>query len=500
MKRFVCFLYCSISSVILINSYAFQSDTIPYGNRIAVDYQKIKDLEFTGWENKESLQTLLVDSLKNFSPQPIKLSVWGGRLDLSLPQDSIIGTPRYFRLAKVDGRWYFVDPDDGLLILMGTQSLGEYAEIRNEKEWSKNTAKLLRDNGFNNTSFGALNLKHYSDIMKPGIGEQILDNNQSKLSYIDIAFMLRAFVWKNKLDNKNFNRLMAVFHPDYLSFIDEYARVNTAKIRNDKYCVGYFIDNELDFLGWRKMFARHSVLLKNFLGIAEGKNTEVLPEKYSWAKEAALNFLKTRGVSPENITEEDDDAFRAYVADYYYRTTTEALRRHDPNHLILGSRLHGFSKYDSLTVAACARWCDAISINYYQVWTPEDNYLKKLSNWTNNKPFFITEFYTKGEDATHNGIPYENKEGGGWLVRTQSDRGRFYQNFTLNLLKNKNCIGWIHFKYGDAIYKSKSGKEAYCNKGIVNLNHEPYTDFLKYIKQVNKNAYSLIDYFDYFSK
>lgn len=461
-------------------------------NTVAVEFQKIKNLEFTGWESGE---TLLVDSLKDFKPKAVNVTAWGGRRDLPLPE-KVIGKSGFFRLAQVKGRWYFVDPDDGLLVLAGIQGLGEYAGIDNEQEWATQTAHLLRDNGFNSTAFSTLYLKHYSDIMPAGIGEKILDDGNQKMSYVDLAFMLRSFVWKINMDDKNFNRLMAIFHPDYLKFIDEYARENCKKIREDKHCIGYYIDNELGYLGWRKMFANQSVLLKSFLGMTDAKNTVALPEKYSWARNAALEFLSKRGVLPENITDEDDDAFRAYVADYYYRTTTEALRRYDSNHLILGNRLHGFSKYDKATIEACARWCDVISINYYNEWTPETGYMENIRKWTSDKPFIVTEFYVKGDDAAYNHIPYENKEGGGWLVRTQADRGRFYQNFTLNLLRAQNCAGWIHFKYGDTKYKSKSGNEAYCNKGIVDFNFEPYTDFLKYVKQVNVNTFSLIDYFD----
>jgi hypothetical protein len=38
----------------------------------------------------------------------------------------------------------------------------------------------------------------------------------------------------------------------------------------------------------------------------------------------------------------------------------------------------------------------------------------------------ITEFYAKGEDSGMG-----NTGGAGWLVKTQKDRGTFYQNFIL---------------------------------------------------------------------
>jgi hypothetical protein len=42
-----------------------------------------------------------------------------------------------------------------------------------------------------------------------------------------------------------------------------------------------------------------------------------------------------------------------------------------------------------------------------------------------------------------------NITGAGWTVRTQKDRGRFYQNYTLGLLKQPGCVGWHWFKYMD---------------------------------------------------
>lgn len=468
---------------------------MPYGNRCTVEYQKIRNLEYTGWESGESDRTLVVDSLRDFRPNRIRLTRWGGRRDLKKPS-VVIGRPGYFRLGRFDGRWYFIDPDGGCLVLMGTQSLGDCAGMPGERQWSRETARLLRENGFNYANFGAFTLKHYSDVMAAGCGERILDSGGRKLAYIDLAYMLRSFVWNTEIDRLKLNRLIAVFHPDYLDHLDRYARENCTRFRDDKHCIGYYLDNELGFIGWRKYFADQTILLRNFLGITDARNPTPLPESCAYAKEAALEFLRLRGVAPDAITEEDEEAFRAYVADYYFRTASEALRRYDPNHLILGSRLHGFPKYDEITVRACARYCDAISINYYGVWTPEEKYMRDLEAWSGGKPFFVTEFYVKGEDAVRNGIPYENREGGGWLVRTQADRGRFYQNFTLHLLRARNCVGWVHFKYRDAVYRNKSGEEAYCNKGIVSVDCQPYTDFLKAMKQVHVNAYALIDYFD----
>ena len=83
---------------------------------------------------------------------------------------------------------------------------------------------------------------------------------------------------------------------------------------------------------------------------------------------------------------------------------------------------------------ACARYCDLVSINYYARWQPETDFLANLKAWCGTN-LLVSEFYTKAEDATYKGIKYANVEGGGWLVRTQKNRGEFHQNFCLRLLE-----------------------------------------------------------------
>src|SRR5260370_10098676 len=56
-------------------------------------------------------------------------------------------------------------------------------------------------------------------------------------------------------------------------------------------------------------------------------------------------------------------AFTQQFAEAYFRTVAEALHRHDPDHLYLGSR---FAWQTREAVEACARWCDVVSFNPYR--------------------------------------------------------------------------------------------------------------------------------------
>lgn len=319
------------------------------------------------------------------------------------------------------------------------------------------------------------------NLLKPGL---------QKIAYTENLYLLRTFMWdmyKNlgyAFEDDKYNRLVLLFEPTFAAYIDQLMQEKAALFTGDEHFIGYFLDNELPFASYQNENPQRGIDIKHFLA---------LPDRYQSARNFAEKFMQENGLaSPGAISEKDQENFRGSVANYYYRLTTETVRRHDQEHLILGSRLHDWSKYNQKVVEACARYCDLVSINYYARWQPESDFLANLKTWCGTKPFLVTEFYTKAEDASYQGKRYSNTDGGGWLVRTQNNRGEFYQNFTLRLLETKNCVGWIHFEYNDEY--STDGKAV--NKGIVSLEYTPYTLFLSYMRQMNSSVHSLIDYYD----
>ena len=85
----------------------------------------------------------------------------------------------------------------------------------------------------------------------------------------------------------------------------------------------------------------------------------------------------------------------------------------------------------------------------------------------------------------------DDTTGGGWLVRTQKNRGEFYQNFCLRLLETRNCAGWMHFEYNDGY-----GGTADSNKGLVSVEYTPYADYLNLARELHTNLYPLASYYD----
>ena len=135
---------------------------------------------------------------------------------------------------------------------------------------------------------------------------------------------------------------------------------------------------------------------------------------------------------------------------------------------------------------------DVISVNHYAHWQPDVATLRKWEKWS-GKPIMITEFYAKGEDS---GLP--NATGGGWLVRTQGDRGIFYENFVNELIKSKVCVGWHWFKYMDNdptdLKTDPSNRDS--NKGVVSWDFKRYDPLLAHMKRMNSHVYGLSGFYE----
>lgn len=266
-----------------------------------------------------------------------------------------------------------------------------------------------------------------------------------------------------------------MFDPEFEKFCDNYAR-QLAKAKDDPWLLGHFSDNEMPF-------KRDAII--NYLQ---------LPEKDP-GHQAARAWLREhhgKQATAKDITEQDSEDFLALVTDRYYGIVARAIKKYDPNHPFLGSRLHdGELNYPEVFWAAGAH-ADVMAVNYYRTWTPSQEKLKMWSR-KSGRPILITEWYVKGEDS---GL--SNTSGAGWIVKSQHDRGLFYQNFTLGLLESKICVGWHWFKYSDNDPSEPntdlSNRDS--NKGIVTFRYEPYPALLDAMKPLNDRVYGLADYFD----
>lgn len=419
----------------------------------------------------------------------------------------------YWRTGKYNGRWVMVNPDGNVTILHGTNGVAPdpmkgqtsgrtqnlyKAHFSSTEEWSRYANALLTEYGFNFYSLNPQRIRNTRNFVSESDSRLMHGHTPDKLlGEVAFTFILRTFQWDYYLlTGKSFNmedasQFVLMFDPDYLDYIDKLAADAAALYKDDKDFIGYYLDNELRF-----MIAGNTspdIDLKDWLKIPTDSSK---PRAYQYAKDYAEKFMRDNGVEPleANVTTALNNAFLLDVSEYYYKTASEAMRRHDPNHLILGTRLHGRPLTLPQVHEACAKYCDIISVNMYGMWEPQDSYfITNYKSWIKyDKPCFVTEFYTRDLDKKFEGETYScTGEGGGWYVKGDVDRGLHYQNFVRKLISYNHCIGWQWFQFTDD-YAETNG---WNNKGLISPDYQPYLDILKLMRQLHWNIYQLMDYY-----
>lgn len=418
------------------------------------------------------MKTRVLADLPNTPPDPAV-----GRFGGIPPDDGSLPAAGFFRSTQRNGRWWLVDPEGNLFIHRGVTTVresrtkeGRQAQMDRHgstEKWAANTVKLLRDHGFNGT--GA-----WTDdpVLQSGGGGLVYTR---LLSFMSAYGKKRGGTYQKPGHTGYPGDCPFIFDPGFAAFCDEHAQ-QLAATKDDPWLLGHFTDNELPWS--RKM-------LENYLS---------LPESDA-GREAARAWLRARHgaqATSKDITAQDREAFLEFASDRYFSVVSAAIRKHDPNHMVLGARFHGGALKLPEVFRAAGRHVDVISVNYYRAWAPDQEWLQSWSA-ASGKPVLITEWYAKGVDSG-----MTNKGGAGWLVRTQGDRGMFYQNFTLGLLESPACVGWHWFKYQDNDPDDRTADPSNrdSNKGIVTHRYAEYPDLLAAMRELNTRSYGLIRFFD----
>jgi hypothetical protein len=421
-------------------------------------------VKYSEWNSFTAVTTDLLEGYKPLESEDF--SRYGG------DKGNRMKATGYFYTSKIRNRWWIIDPDGYLCWSVAVNGVRPGNSGRNEKaldsiyhsseQWILKTQNDLQDLGFNGAGC-------WSDVQMIQYSNK---ENKGMLSYTLISNFYTNYS-KQRKKIKQDELSFPVFDPEFAVFCDAQAS-KLALTASDPNLLGHFSDNELAF---------NEKILDEFLSSKDTNDPNYL---------VALNWIRSKGINISIISKENRDAFLGVVADEYFRVVSSAIKKHDPNHLYLGSRLHGKPKHNEEIVKAAGRYAEIISINYYGHWEPVQKHFDEWEKWA-DKPVIITEFYTKGDDS---GLP--NLSGAGWRVKTQNDRGIFYENFCIKLLQMRNCVGWHWFRYmdNDPTDESADPSNNDSNKGIVDNQYHYYDQLTRHMQRLNMNRYKLIKYYE----
>jgi hypothetical protein len=368
----------------------------------------------------------------------------------------------FFRVEKVDGRWWFVDPDGHLFFSAGadvmTASIATSTGDRRQLFTTLPPSRLAGPRG--GASFYTWNLTRrlgddwvpkWIDLTMRRMSAWGLNTigNWSDQQLADARRMPYVFNSRGWGIESGPMGVSDVYAADFAETVDRAAARQCDSRRDDPWLLGYFLGNEPPWPG------RESVAVDAILA---GRPS---------ALQSELKKFLSAGDTPERRT-----AFLYQTYGKFLETVMAAVKKHDPNHLILGLRFGGGAPE---TIVRASGGFDVYSLNSYAyaVNQRELEQVRKLID----RPILIGEF--------HFGTPGRGMTPGLKQTANQEERGVAYRYYVENAAADPSVVGAHWFQWVDEPSTGRFDGENY-NIGLVDVTDRPYPELIDAIKATHQ--------------
>jgi len=339
-----------------------------------------------------------------------------------------------------------------------------------EAAWAEATVGTLKSFGFNGIS---------------GWSHTLAEAEAAKQSLYYFHLLDIGTTWPHSnegLDNDAFST----------QFSDQCESIAAAAVpqrANDPHLIAWQTDNENNFanVGLNKYLNAYAAGPGGAQAIAflQARYSTLAAINAAWGTSAASwAALGAALPAPHAAAFHADDLdWQGVVVDRYLNTSTTAIRRHDPNHLISGVR---FSYNTPQITAAAAKWCDFLDQHDYGT-LPDMNHLAAMHAAT-GKPIILGEFSFTAADSnmpnTH-GARANNPE------RTQTGRTQKYKAYADTVVGSPFMLGYGWWNSYDEPSTGRWPDGENSNYGVFSLAGDPYTILTAAMTQVHANAVAL---------
>ncbi|MFC0213001.1 hypothetical protein ACFFK0_11135 [Paenibacillus chartarius] len=409
----------------------------------------------------------------------------------------------YFRLEQIDGKWWFITPSGHKFILKGVDATSIW-------EWGYGTPLKKADG----TPRGVFQELPDPVAYAPAY---VNDSNGERVSFV-IANVMRKYgddfeekweeITKQRLIDWGFNAFSKwtrprgikfpyiqvlqdpgnlkriqwtydVFDPQNETIIDAALAGQLESAKQDKWLIGYTYDNEA---GWTADIVKEVLTYKS-TSAAKNAFVEFLAPRYGNDIAAVNQLLGTSAASFAELKDASIDIAKVPSADVsefiklasrtYFSTIKNIIRRHDTNHLFLGSSVVPTWRTSLEWDSGAMDYVDAFSV---------DNYVNN-ADWIARyeafgKPLLNLEFTFS---TTQRGLSPVNA---GTTVSSTVYRGTAFKSFVEAQVAHPLFVGTGWFSYYDqAVTWRKDGEN--FNIGLVNQQDQPYKEMVEIMKTVN---------------
>jgi hypothetical protein len=418
--------------------------------------------------------------------------------------ETLRGTPGFFRVGQTRrGQWWLIDPRDRPFLSKGVASVnrfgradgrslpdGPYAAAVDKLYGAKESEAFAR-------AVLARLKKWQVNTLGPWTGPEFFDQGLACVEILDFRKFgpeINAFGAK----------LPDVFDSRWPGTCDRVAAGLCAPWKKSRELIGYFTDQEL---GWapargEKLLVEPGVkkarlsLLQICLSLepssaayhaawefalaARGGSLETLAHAWQVAlpnKETLrqLTQAETALLAPNYLR--DQENFSREIARRYFSACAAAIRRHDPNHLVLGCRFGGLP--GAAVLAECVHpSVDVLSANIYR-----DTLFERLGDFhlAGGMPVLVGEFAWTGEVFMKRPAAHEPR--GLTSVERMLRKGRtaLQRAFT-----HPAFVGYAWHRWADAV-----GDAPPFGTGLVHLDDSEAREHTELLGDLNAHAETL---------
>ncbi|MCW8129536.1 MAG: beta-galactosidase [Planctomycetota bacterium] len=274
------------------------------------------------------------------------------------------------------------------------------------------------------------------------------------------------------------------FDPDFKASLLKRMQQEKDKTASDKWCIGYFVDNEIAWGGESSLALAalksppEQAAKKAFLEILKAKYGEVAKLNAAWGTnwdswEALAKDRKGPDEKKDGVRGELK-AFYSKIAEAYFKNCRDAVKEVAPNRLYLGCR---FAWVNNLAAAEAAKYCDVVSYNLYRTDISKFEFPGKA-----DVPLIVGEFHFGALDRGmfHTGLV---------PVKNQAARAKAYAAYVTGALKHPQFVGTHWFQYMDESVTGRPLDEENYQIGFLDGVDTPYAETVEACRAVGYSMY-----------
>ena len=448
-------------------------------------------------------------------PGPKGWNTYGGWADG--PRHKATG---HFRVEKIDGKWWMVDPEGCLYWSHGPVRVtpstaitpldgrefyftdlpaegtpfAKFYTTRDEllypyylKRNIKRTYDFSSANGYRKYGEGYYDIfaeLAHKRLRSWGLNT-IANSSDKKICLMDRTPYTDRFELKSKPIEGSHDGWWPFRDPFDPSFRADVRRQMIAHKQemDDPWCFGFFVDNELSWGGatdlavWTLASPADQAAKREFQKRMRTKYETVGKLNAKWGSgysnwEAFLTGTQRPGAGANDDLVE----FTLAIAEAYFKNIREEFKAAAPNKLYMGCRFAG--RGPEFAVKVAARHCDLVSYNIYA---------KQLDDFKlpegMDKPVMIGEFHFGALDRGlfHPGLI---------KLESQEERGRVYVQYVTSALRHPNVVGVHWHQFGDQATTGRFDGENF-QVGFVDCCDTPYPETVAGLREVGYRMYEI---------